>query len=330
MVLRTINAVFDSKCIVCGTKIPKGEQSTYDTEKKKMYCRKCKAVAGTGAKRNDPIEDIIVKEIKDIPKDVKIEVRADLEKELGKIRTGADTIIGEFVTKMEKETPKHLKQARDEVSKMISKEFGTLPRCIIEIKSPDGKVKKIKEITHEKFSDIIKLINADVPVFLMGAAGCGKNHICKQVSEALGLEFYFTNAVSNEYKITGFIDANGKFHETQFYKAFTEGGLFFFDEIDASVPEVLVLLNAAIENRYFNFPTGKVNAHSNFRVIAAGNTYGSGASIQYVGRYQRINLMPHPLTGSRSLRLIMMIRWRCLSVVMTRNWLTSSTKSVRL
>jgi MoxR-like ATPase len=86
--------------------------------------------------------------------------------------------------------------------------------------------------------------------------------------------------------LTGFIDANGRFHETQFYKAFTAGGLFMLDEIDASTPEVLVILNAAIANRYFDFPTGRVDAHEDFRLIAAGNTFGTGADIEYTGRYQ--------------------------------------------
>jgi len=58
------------------------------------------------------------------------------------------------------------------------------------------------------------------------------------------------------------------------------------DEIDASTPEVLVILNAAIANRYFDFPTGRVTAHEDFRIVAAGNTYGTGADIEYTGRYQ--------------------------------------------
>lgn len=55
--------------------------------------------------------------------------------------------------------------------------------------------------------------------------------------------------------------------------------------MDASIPEVLIVLNAAIANGYFDFPIGKVEAHPNFRVIAAGNTLGTGADSQYVGRY---------------------------------------------
>ena len=80
----------------------------------------------------------------------------------------------------------------------------------------------------------------------------------------------------------------GNYQESQFYKAFKNGGLFMLDEMDASIPEVLVILNAAIANRYFDFPApiGYVEAHPDFRVVAAGNTMGFGASYTYVGRNQ--------------------------------------------
>ena len=141
-----------------------------------------------------------------------------------------------------------------------------------------------KEVRHQKFETIKLCIENNIPVYLAGPAGSGKNYTLEQISWELGLEFYFTNSVQQEYKLTGFIDAGGVYHETEFYKAFTKGGIFFLDEMDASIPEVLVLLNAAIANRYFEFPNGRVNAHENFRVVAAGNTVGSGADDMYTGR----------------------------------------------
>lgn len=181
-----------------------------------------------------------------------------------------------------------INKAMDEVfptiQEKIEKEYGFLPK-VHEIKINDKPTVELNETLHEKFDEVLKIVSLDIPVFLTGAAGTGKNVICKQVAKSLGLDFYFTNAVSQEYKLTGFIDANGKYQETQFYKAFTQGGLFFLDEMDASIPEVLVILNAAIANRYFDFPNGKVEAHPDFRVIAAGNTNGLGADNAYTGRY---------------------------------------------
>nr|DAT77596.1 MAG TPA: ATPase-like protein [Caudoviricetes sp.] len=169
------------------------------------------------------------------------------------------------------------------VKKHILETYGPLPQ-VVEVKQ--GPIThKVTGIFHEKFKTVLKLVSLDLPVYLSGEAGTGKNVICKQIAEALGLEFYFTNAITQEYKLTGFIDANGIYHETQFYKAFKNGGLFFLDELDASIPEVLVILNAAIANRYFDFPTGKIEAHKDFRLIAAGNTFGTGADHVYSGRY---------------------------------------------
>ena len=137
---------------------------------------------------------------------------------------------------------------------------------------------------HNKFEEILKIINKGVPLMLTGPAGAGKNHTLEQVAQALDLDFYFTNAVTQEYKLTGFIDAGGTYQETQFYKAYTGGGLFFLDEVDASCPEALIILNSAIANGYFDFPNGRANANENFRIVCAGNTYGTGADMIYVGR----------------------------------------------
>lgn len=177
-------------------------------------------------------------------------------------------------------------QVQNEVRNFIKSEYGTIERKIITV--VDGKRGEQKGIQHEKFETILKFVANNEPVFLTGPAGSGKNVICKQVAEALGLNFYFTNAVTQEYKLTGFTDAMGNYQETQFYKAFTQGGVFMLDEMDASIPEVLVILNAAIANRYFDFPApiGYVEAHPDFRVVAAGNTTGQGANFEYVGRNQ--------------------------------------------
>ena len=175
-------------------------------------------------------------------------------------------------------------QVKPQVDEYIRENYGALPKRI-EIKS-GYETRKITGIVHEKYETVLNLVNARIPVFLTGPAGSGKNVICQQVAEGLGLDFYFSNAVTQEYKLTGFIDANGNYHKTQFRQAFENGGLFMLDEIDASTPEVLVMLNAALSNGYFDFPTGKITAHDDFRVIAAGNTFGTGADIEYTGRYQ--------------------------------------------
>ena len=173
---------------------------------------------------------------------------------------------------------------KEKVDAYIFEQYGKIEKKVTLV-SEFGK-HEVPGVQHSKFETVLKFVANNEPVYLTGPAGSGKNVICKQVADALGLDFYFTNAVTQEYKLTGFTDANGHFHESQFYKAFVNGGVFMLDEMDASIPEVLIILNAAIANRYFDFPApiGKVNAHENFRVIAAGNTLGHGADANYVGR----------------------------------------------
>jgi hypothetical protein len=149
----------------------------------------------------------------------------------------------------------------------------------IEWKQPDG------EIHHEQYETIKMCLESNIPVYLAGPAGSGKNHTVEQICRELGWDFYFSNSVQQEYKLTGFIDAGGKYHDTEFFKACTSDNdcVFFLDEMDASIPEVLVLLNAAIANGYFEFPCGRVELeHVHF--VAAGNTVGSGADEVYTGR----------------------------------------------
>lgn len=141
------------------------------------------------------------------------------------------------------------------------------------------------EVHHDRYDEIKMCLECNVPIYLAGPAGSGKNHTVEQIAKELGWNFYFSNSVQQEYKLTGFIDAGGKFHETEFYKACTDENdcIFFLDEMDASIPEVLVLLNAAIANGYFEFPNGRINLeHVHF--VAAGNTVGNGADEAYTGR----------------------------------------------
>lgn len=174
-------------------------------------------------------------------------------------------------------------ELRVNLDKFIQKTYGNLPKRI-EVVMANKPTKAMAGLFHEKFQDILKLVANNIPVMLTGSAGTGKNYTLEQVSSALDLEFYYTGAITQEYKLTGFIDAGGKFHETEFYKAFKNGGVFMLDEVDASSAETLVILNGAIANRYFDFPNGRIHAHEDFRIVCAGNTFGTGADMVYVGR----------------------------------------------
>jgi hypothetical protein len=143
-----------------------------------------------------------------------------------------------------------------------------------------------EEVIHHKFPLLLAAVNAGVNVMLVGPAGSGKTTAAVKAAEALNLPFYGTGAISTEYKLTGFIDAQGRIISTAFRKAFEDGGVFLFDEMDASLPGALLAFNSALANDYYDFPDANVKKHPNFRAIAGVNTFGTGADRQYVGRNQ--------------------------------------------
>ncbi len=156
----------------------------------------------------------------------------------------------------------------------------------ISIKVQHDNVMKDLGVQHFQFEKLLKYIQTKNNIFLVGPAGSGKTTAAQNIAKALDLKFYFTGAITSEFKLTGFIDAQGKTVSTDFRKAYEKGGVFLFDEIDASSPQAMLAFNAALANEFMDFPDGRVNKHKDFYCIAAANTYGTGADRQYVGRNQ--------------------------------------------
>lgn len=140
---------------------------------------------------------------------------------------------------------------------------------------------------HSNIRDILVNIEVGNLVFLVGPAGSGKTTIAMSVADILQKNFYFTGAVHQKHELLGFNDAQGRTIRTPFREAYEHGGVFLFDEYDASAPHAITAFNAALSNGKCAFPDGIVEAHEDFVAIAAGNTYGTGATRQYVGRFQQ-------------------------------------------
>ncbi len=137
---------------------------------------------------------------------------------------------------------------------------------------------------HKEFGKLLGSLSAGLMPMLVGPAGTGKSTAVEQAAYELGFDFYTSNRVQMAHELTGYKDATGNYQPTQFYQAYKNGGVFFLDEVDGSSPEALVTINTAMAQGYMNFPDGKVYMHKDFRLAAAGNTYGTGADAQYVGR----------------------------------------------
>lgn len=155
----------------------------------------------------------------------------------------------------------------------------------IEIVSPDAPPVPLG-LAHNKTATLIKMLSAGVNVYLHGPAGSGKTTGARMAATAFNVPFYFAAKVESEYMLLGFKDARGETVRTQFREAYEHGGVFLFDEMDASSPAAIVALNAALANGICPFPDGTIHRHPNFKCIGAGNTKLSGATREYVGRSQ--------------------------------------------
>ena len=107
-------------------------------------------------------------------------------------------------------------------------------------------------------------------IIFCAPSGSGKTTIGEQIAEDLGLEFAYTGAVDSYAQIKGFKDVNSNFTDTAFTRLYQNGGVFLFDEIDASDPQALLTVNAAIANRKLDLPNGKiVPMHPDFKLYSA-------------------------------------------------------------
>jgi hypothetical protein len=173
----------------------------------------------------------------------------------------------------------------------IEKTYGKLP-VTYDIRVSDTETKRIEGHTHKIFPKVLKYVNMGKNIMLVGPAGTGKNYMCEQIANALGGKFFYTNSLTLEYKLTGYEDANGKYHSTPVRDALDyanqhldENVILMLDEFDTSSSEVATLANSLLANRYMNFADGKcIHAPKNVKFICGANTFGTGADALYVSR----------------------------------------------
>lgn len=246
-----------------------------------------------GWKNNQPKDEFVPDEPKTSNIDmssIKDEIKASVKEAMAQVQpqNTTDSLLLSLSKEMVKVMGSDLANSiQEQVEKKIN--AYVKDKIVTKVFEYKGEEHKVDGVAHKELENVIKFLASDEPVMLVGPAGSGKNFIAEQASKALGADFYFSNALTQEYQLMGYGDANGKYVETQFFKAWTSDkpAVFFLDELDGSSPEVAIKLNAAIANGYADFPVyGKIERNPNLRIIAAGNTWGTGASMDYVGRNQ--------------------------------------------
>ena len=176
-------------------------------------------------------------------------------------------------------------------------------------------------VQHESFGTLMKLVQARghnghrLNIWVTGPTGSGKTTAAEKVAEALAPTFknYRRNdagtweiiddsgqlvdlgiqhsgpfgadsSLDADYKLIGHKNAMGEFQWTTFLRVFCYGGVYVMDEIDNWMPSALVAANAPLANGWVSTPNGMINRHPDCCIIACANTWGTGATNDYVGR----------------------------------------------
>ena len=200
-------------------------------------------------------------------------------------KVGLEATIFEYV-KEGIESPESLETVKYFIKSTLD-ELGVVPGKLEHIVSNPEKDTKINMGTqHVLFGRVLKSISAKVNIALVGPAGSGKTTAVINAAKALDLPFYSKSLSEHTgvHEFFGYQDAHGNYVTTDFRNAYEFGGVWLGDEFDNSNPNVLSAINQASENEVVSFPDGMVKRHKDFVCIMAGNTYGHGATSEYVGR----------------------------------------------
>lgn len=182
--------------------------------------------------------------------------------------------------------PVDLEQVRDMISQALTPVYDKLAKVRaerLEIVTPQ-ETRTIEGLQHFKLPDLIRCLSTGLHVWVAGPSQAGKTTAAEQAAKALGLSYTLQGSMTMAHELVGFVDAGGKYHETPFVRTFRNGGLILLDELDRGSNEALLALNAPLANGIMSLPNGEtLRAHPDFRCIGAANTWGAGATHEYVG-----------------------------------------------
>ena len=196
------------------------------------------------------------------------------------VRTLAEVISSESI-KTEQMRTDLIRQVED----IAANATAAVPRDITIRNVSTGTVKSVTG-KHRMFQTVLRLAAARKNSYLVGPSGSGKTVGAADIAEALDLVCYpySMGPTTTEYSIMGFINATGGYVPGIAYKPYTEGGVLVLDEMDAASAAVLTTLNTLLGNNFCSFPHEVFTKHPDFVVIASGNTWGRGATREYIGR----------------------------------------------
>ncbi len=189
-------------------------------------------------------------------------------------------------------------RASEIATEMVLKQGAERGPMQIEWKVNNLPFAKIDGVAHKALPRMLKLYAAGFRNFLIvGPAGSGKTTLAHNLATAIGVRFGSVSCTSgmSESALTGRAIPNlstgaTAYQSTDFVRCYEGGGVFLIDEVDSADPNVLLVINSALANGHMPVPNRDENPSaaraSDSIIVCAGNTWGTGADRQYVGRNQ--------------------------------------------
>lgn len=144
------------------------------------------------------------------------------------------------------------------------------------------------EVYNDAIDDCIYFILRNFYPYLYGPSGAGKNYFVKQLGKLFDLPVSNIGYITEEHDIVGGKTAHGNYSPSNFYNCWLNGYLGFANELDNSVAQACIKLGDFLDaeaGEEYTFPAmHSIKRHPNCRIIAAGNTTGSGSNRAYNAR----------------------------------------------
>lgn len=199
-------------------------------------------------------------------------------------------VVRDLVTKQTYNTSRKgtsLKSIKESIEKQLQKE---------ELKKKIEKIEKEKKEFEEKAvsfkeaSTLVKLrktIESGIKnLWLVGPAGSGKSVMTRMLASELGIPCLCISCGVGTSS-TEFVGYKYPVREsTKFAEYYSKPSIILLDEFTSLDPAVAQICNAALANDEIETTTGTVYRDPNCIIIATSNTFGDGASRQYVANNQ--------------------------------------------
>ena len=138
-------------------------------------------------------------------------------------------------------------------------------------------------IKPKEYEEVKALLAMGLNVYLYGPPGTGKTTMAEHISKSLRGDYELSACIKDATsQVSGFLDANGTFHDTSVTRAMKRGLPLILDELDTGYPEEIGALNSVASHGEITPPgCERIKAVDGFQIVACGNTRGRGGDSRY-------------------------------------------------